>query len=152
MLHNKFLVTLVALSLPLFSLPASAGGTEEFANYSVHYNALPTDQLSPAVASAYGIVRSKNRALLNVAITRKVEKSAGIPVEGNIKVAVSNLTGQVKNMTLRKVEEKGEVTAIYYLGETNVADGEILLFEISVTPEGSTETLQIKFQQQFFAK
>ena len=47
-----------------------------------------------------------------------------------------NLTGQLKNVTMRKIEEPGDVVAIYYIGDTTVANREVLVFDISVTPEG----------------
>ncbi|MDH3984002.1 MAG: DUF4426 domain-containing protein, partial [Gammaproteobacteria bacterium] len=53
-----------------------AGATSaDIGDYVVHFNAQSTDQLSPDVARAYNIVRSKNRAMLNVSIIRKSDKA-----------------------------------------------------------------------------
>lgn len=140
------LAALLALLIPA----AHAGGSHDFGAYVVHYNALPTDQLAPKVASAYGIVRSKNRALLNIAVTKKKDGTTGEPVEARVNVNASNLSGQVKNTAVRKVEEEGEPNAIYYIAEINVSDGEILLFDVRVTPENHDETFTVKFKQQFY--
>lgn len=117
-------------------------------DYVIHYNALPTDQLAPDVASAYGIVRSKTRAMLNIAIIRKQAGTTGTPVTGQVNVHTANLTGQVKDLRLRRIDE-GE--AIYYIGEVTVADGETLIFDLYVTPEGEEKTHHIRFQHSFFA-
>src|SRR5690606_2094532 len=44
-------------------------GTEnmkDFGDYVLHFNAIGTDQLTDRVAAQYGIVRSRNRAMLSV--------------------------------------------------------------------------------------
>ena len=48
-------------------------------------------------------------------------------------VKTVNLTGQLKNVTMRRIEEQD---AIYYIGETPVANRETLMFDITVQPEG----------------
>ncbi|MEJ2297702.1 MAG: DUF4426 domain-containing protein, partial [Woeseiaceae bacterium] len=40
----------------------------DIGDYVVHFSAQTTDQLSPEIARAYNILRSKNRAMLNVSI------------------------------------------------------------------------------------
>lgn len=145
------LITAVLASVLTFPTATIAGGTEDFGDYLVHYNALPTDQLAPAVASAYDVVRSRNRALLNIAITRKEDGTTGVPVEARVNVDAANLSGQVKNVKVRKVTEEGEPVAIYYIAEINVADGETLIFDVKVTPEDHAETYTVHFKQQFFA-
>ena len=48
-----------------------AGATSEsIGEHTVHFSAMTTDQLTPDVARAFNIVRSKNRAMLNVSVIR----------------------------------------------------------------------------------
>jgi len=110
----------------------------------VHFSALSTDQLPPEVARQYNIVRSKNRAMLNVSV---LEKGSNKPVTANVVVKTVNLTGQLKNVTMRKIEEQ---EAIYYIGETPVANRETLIFDISITPEGVAKAADVRFKRQFF--
>jgi len=125
-----------------------AGATSaDIGDYVVHFSAQSTDQLSPEIARAYNIVRSKNRAMLNVSIIRK---SDSIPVAGQVTVKTVNLTGQLKSVTMRMVEEPGDVVAIYYIGETPVANRETLVFDIKVTPDGSDSTSDVRFKRQFY--
>lgn len=124
--------------------PAEENSTE-LAEHVVHYNAQSTDQLTAEIARVYGIQRSKNRAMLNVSV---IEKETNLPVAAKIDVKVTNLTGQLKTVSLRLVEEGG---AIYYIGELPVANAETLIFDLTVTPEGSDETSTVRFKRQFFS-
>ena len=119
--------------------------------HEIHVNALTTDMVPPEVAQAYGISRSKQRALLNVAI---VDKSTSQSIESKVEVAAVNLTGQRKNITMRKVDEAatGETpAAVYYIGEVPVANRETLLFDVAVTVPGGTAPVSLKFKRQFFS-
>ncbi len=116
-------------------------------DHVVHVSAQTTDQLTPEIASAYDIVRSKNRAMLNVSIVRKSDNQS---VAGKVTVKAVNLTGQLKNVTMRKIEEPGDTTAIYYIGEIPVANRETLVFDITVTPDGQGKVIAVSFQREFF--
>jgi len=126
--------------------PAEATSAE-IGEYVVHFSAQTTDQLPPDVARAYNIVRSKNRAMLNVSVIRKADKQS---VPATVQVKTSNLTGQLKNVTMRKIEEPGDTVAIYYIGETSVANRETLLFDITVRPEGQTVASEVRFKREFY--
>lgn len=152
-MKHTLVPAILVFALSVFSQPAHAGGTETFGEYQVHYNALATDDIPPAVATGFGIVRSKNRALLNISVTRKHTSGDAPrtqPVEADVSVEASNLTGQVKDVRLRKVVEEGDYKATYYIAEINVTDGETLNFNVNVRPEGSEDTFNVKFKQQFF--
>jgi len=125
----------------------AAATSADIGDYVVHFNAQSTDQLPPEVARAYNIVRSKNRAMLNVSIIRKSDNT---PVVAAVTVKATNLTGQLKNVTMRKIEEPGESAAIYYVGDTAVANLETLIFDIGVTPEGEQELSEVRFTRQFY--
>ncbi len=125
-----------------------AGATSaDIGEFVVHFSAQSTDQLPPDVARAYNIVRSKNRAMLNVSIIRKSDNS---PVAGEVTVQTVNLTGQLKSVTMRKIEEPGDVVAIYYIGETPVANRETLVFDITVRPDGAARSSDVRFKREFF--
>jgi len=124
--------------------PAAASDAD-IGDHVVHFSAQSTDQLPPEVARAYGIVRSKNRAMLNVSILKEGTITA---VTADITVRTVNLAGQLKNVTMRKIQE-GD--AIYYIGETGIANRETLIFNISITPEGATETSDVSFTRQFYS-
>ena len=123
--------------------PADASFVE-IGDHVVHFNALATDQLSADIAKVYNIVRSKNRAMLNVSVLGREDNKA---VTAEVVVKTSNLTGQVKSVTMRQINE-GD--AIYYIGITPVANRETLIFDLSITPEGSSTAHEVRFQRQFY--
>jgi hypothetical protein len=121
----------------------------EFGNYDIHFNALRTDTLTPQIASSYGIQRSRNRVMLNVTILRKeADHAPRVPVDAEVAVDAYNLTGQLKNLQMRRVSE-GE--AIYYIGEVSISGNEILVFDISATPAGESTPLTVKFKREFYS-
>lgn len=155
MKNKNSLVTL--LSLALLSACGGGGSTAavpeaqpagassvDIGNHIVHFSALSTDQLPPEVARAYNIVRSKNRAMLNVSVLSEDTKSA---VTATVTVKTVNLTGQLKSITMRQINEQ---EAIYYIGEVPVANRETLNFDISVTPDGVETPTMVRFQRQFY--
>ena len=85
--------------------------------------------------------------MLNVSIVRKSDNTS---VAAAVKVRATNLTGQLKNVAMRKIEEPGEKVAIYYIGETPVANRETLVFDISVTPEGQNTPSDVRFKREFY--
>lgn len=151
-------------SLPLLALLSACGGlgnsadvpeaepagatSADIGNHVIHFSAQSTDQLPPAVAREYDIVRSKNRAMLNVSVIRE---SDNLPVIAEVAIKTVNLTGQLKNITMRKIEEPGDVIAIYYIGDTTIANREVLVFDISVKPEGEDAPSAVRFKRQFYS-
>ena len=123
----------------------AAGETsKDIGDFVVHFSAQSTDQLSTDVAKAYNIVRSKDRAMLTVSVIRKGDDQS---VPATISVKTVNLTGQLKNITMRRIDEQD---AVYYVGETPVANRETLIFYISVTPEGATSPAEMRFKREFY--
>ncbi|MDJ0832945.1 MAG: DUF4426 domain-containing protein [Gammaproteobacteria bacterium] len=142
---KKIIQTIVCAFLLAMHNPAVAESSQSIGDYIVHFNALSTESLPPSVASAYGITRSKNKGLLNISVLKKGGDFRG--VEADIKVNATNLTGQFREINLRKIQEQN---AIYYISEFSVADRETLDFSITVTTADS-KTGNMKLRQQFFA-
>lgn len=117
---------------------------KDIGDHVVHFSALTTDRLPPEIARTYSIVRSKDRAMLNVSIVAKANQKS-VPAE--VVVKASNLTGQVKSITIRRIDEQ---EAIYYIGDTPVANRETLIFDLSVTPDGVDRPSDIRFMHEFY--
>jgi len=152
--------TRILIALSLLGLITACGGPGESADipeaqpagasnadigdHIVHFSAQSTDQLPPDVARAYNIVRSKNRAMLNVSVLQESDMAA---VPADISVKTVNLTGQLKSVTMRRIDEGN---AIYYIGEVAIANRETLVFDIRVRPEGSSNASEVRFKREFF--
>lgn len=122
-----------------------AGATfEDIGDYVVHFSAQTTDELPLEVAQAYRIQRSPDRAMLNVSVIRKSDSAA---VKASVSVETRNLTQQLKNIEMREINEQ---RAVYYIGESKVANRETLIFEVTVQPDGVDNASSIRFRKQFF--
>jgi hypothetical protein len=138
-----------AASSPAQPAQPSNESFQDFGSYEVHYNALRTDALTPDIARSFGIQRSTNRVMLNVTALRKqAEHAPRQPVDAKVDVDAYNLNGQLKSIEMRRVSE-GD--AIYYIGEVSISGSEILVFDISVTPNGEANPYKVKFKREFFA-
>jgi len=153
-------ITRTLISLSLLALASACGGpggsvdvpkaqpagstSADIGTHVIHFSAQSTDQLPPEIASAYNILRSKNRAMLNVSVLRKPDN---VPVTAVVTVKTVNLTGQLKSVTMRQIDEQD---AIYYIGETAVANRETLIFDIRVLPEGEEQSSDVRFKRQFY--
>ncbi|MBF8268416.1 MAG: uncharacterized protein HW386_125 [Gammaproteobacteria bacterium] len=134
------------------ALPASAEQSKTFGAYTVHYNAFTTNSLSPEIAKLYNIKRSNNRALLNVSILKQDTGAATKPVKARVTATATNMNSQLNQLTVRELIEAGEPDAIYYLAETTVNNGDMLTYNVSLTPDGESESYSFNFQQQFITE
>jgi hypothetical protein len=123
--------------------------SKDFGNYTVHYSAFTSDNLTPSIAKQYNIPRSKKRALLNVSILKKTADGTSRPTRAIVKVTTTNLSQQLRELDPREISEKG---AIYYIAETPVDNAETLKYNLEITPEGESTTYTLTFQEQFYTE
>lgn len=147
MRKNLQTVFLLALTL-LVTRGAFAGQAADFGDMVVHYNAVRTDFFNPQIAKAYGIKRSKNKALLTITVLKKQLDLPAQPMKASVEAEAVNLSNQRKSLSLREITDTG---AIYYIAEFPITNGETLDFSIDVTPEGG-RTQTVKFRQEFFTQ
>jgi len=142
---NPALVILFGLALLLAGPSVLAQQARQFGDYEVHFNTINTNLLTPEVASAYSIQRAGTQALLNITV---LDKNSEEPVTAKITATATNLTGQRREITMRKIEDQG---AIYYIGQFRIHDEEMLNFSVSIAPEGHQGApFVMTFRQQFF--
>ncbi len=148
-LSNRMTIGLLGAALLslLISLTAQAEQSMVFGNYTIHYSAFTTDNLTPSVAKQYNIPRSKKRALLNVSVLKKTADGSSKPSKAIIKGTATNLSQQLRELDPREISEKG---AIYYIAETPVDNAEILKYELEITPQGEKTAYTLSFQEQFY--
>jgi len=140
------LLLAAALALPTI---AAAENSTQVDGYTIHHNAFTSDTLTPEVAKAYGLQRSKQRALLNVSVIKEEPGTTGQPVSAQVDVHTVALTGQRARVPMREIREQD---AVYYIGELSIRDQETVNFDIQVRPEGSEKTHGARLSQQFFTK
>ncbi len=143
---QNIIIPLIA-GLLILTSPAMAENSTHTQGYTIHHNAIKANFLTPEIASAYRIQRSKYRGLLNVSVIKELPGTTGKPVMARITVEATNLTGLQKSIQLREIREEG---AIYYIDDFPIINGEIVTFRLQVTPEGASKPIKAKLIQQFF--
>ncbi len=135
---------LLTVLLSIYSTTSAAENMKKMGSMDVHYMAIGATFLTPAIAKAYGIERSKYNALINISVldnTKPETPAQSVSISGT----AENITGQFKRLEFEEVKE-GD--AIYYLAQLNYRDKETVKFEISIT--NGKETQLLKFSQMFY--
>ena len=112
-------------------------------SWDVHYIVINTSFLTPNVAKAYNIQRSKYQGLVNISVLDKDSHTAqSIAMTGT----ATNLLGTKKTLSFKEVKD-GD--AIYYLAILPFRDLEQYRFDINIVDGNKTQKL--KFKHKFFA-
>ena len=149
-ISTRNLARLLILLILVGFIPATmAESSKTFGEYTIHYSAFTSDSLQPSMAKLYKIIRSKNRAILSISIQKKAIAPIGSPVKADVTVEATNLTGQLKNIKVRQVDEGN---AVYYISEFHVAHEEIMDFTLTAKSKEFEKPLVVKFRQQFYTK
>ena len=133
----------VLLALGLFlSLGANAEQKRTLGPWDVHYMVVSTTFLTPEIAKAAGITRSKNSVLVNISVLDRMSKQAqSVAVTGTAR----NLMGRESELSFNEVKD-GD--AIYYLATLPFDDEEHYRFNIRVIQGNNSQLL--KFEQKLY--
>ncbi len=124
---------------------AAAQQSERFGPYELHYSVVNTTFLEPRVASTYGIVRGKNRAILNLAVREHVGDST--------RPRSMLLQGSTRDLITAQALEFQEVRegeAVYYIAEFRFINEEWRFFTVDFRPEGAEETFRFELKHQLY--
>lgn len=129
------------LSLSAVAVDAIKGERKEvFGDVTVHYNTFNSTFLTPDIAKAAELIRSKNQGVINVSVIKD-----GKPLIAQVTGTVKDLTSQSVPLTFRQITEQG---AIYYIAQYPVEQQETRTFEIKVQTGDKINTLN--FNQELF--
>lgn len=144
---NKSFVFALSLLLLLCGWNVRAEQFVEDDAYVVHYSAFNSTMLQPEVAKAYDLMRSRQRAVMNIAVQRKMPDGSRKAVMAQLKGYTGALGGSERPLDFKVVTE-GD--AIYYLAEFLIGNGEKLNFDIVVQPTPEASPIKVSFTQEFF--
>ncbi len=137
---KHFLLAMLAtlLSSPLL---ADTDTYKQVGNIKIHYSAFGSSFIQPEIAATYGIVRGKDRGLVNIAV---VPDGVGQGQAAHVEGYVSNIFQQQRPLEFFEVRE-GD--AVYYLAPFKFEKEDPLTFkvQVKVSPEAPVE--EISFQR-----
>ena len=140
---GRLITVLLAACLSLSAVAADAikGERKEvFGDVTVHYNTFNSTFLTPEIAKAAELIRSKNQGVINVSVIKD-----GKPLISNVSGTVKDLTSQTVPLKFKQITEQG---AVYYIAQYPVEQQEVRTFEIKVQNGDKINT--INFNQELF--
>ena len=138
---------LLAGAALLWHMATARAEEQTFGDYTIHYQAVNSTFLTPEIAEQYDIIRSESRAFLNVAVLRNEPDGSTTPVTATLEGVKHNLLQQSEAIDFALVRE-GE--AIYYIGQFDFSDREVLRFTLMVSPEGREPAHAIEWTTQLY--
>ncbi len=119
----------------------------QLGSYQIYFSAFNSTFIPPSVAEQYNLRRGGRYGIVNIAIQDVAAGDMGKAVTGRISGHTMNLLTQKTNL---KFSEVTEGSAIYYLADFKFSDEELLKFAIDVTPQGSSRSETLRFEQTFY--
>lgn len=146
-LFNLLSGPVVALAALLASTSALAEQSISDGRYEIHYNAFNSSFVTPEVAQANNLVRSKYRALVNVSVLEMQDDGSKQPVRAIVSGQASNLLNQAQTLEFKQIDE-GD--ALYYIGSFRFTEDEQLKINLNVQPDPNKPAYTIEFDQRFY--
>lgn len=121
--------------------------SKDIGDHTVHYSVFNSSFLPQEAAAGYGFVRAGDRAIINIAVTKKDAGglSKGLPIE--LTASLSNLLQQTTELDFIEIDE-GDAT--YYLAQFDFADQEILNFTVHVLLPGERYSDTVTFSKTLY--
>lgn len=129
------------LALCIVSAPAGAGGQAEFGDLRVHYSAVPTANLSEAIASQYGIPRSRLSALVLISVLRD-----GNAIAADVRGETRDRRERTESLRFRELDAGGYVS---YVALARIESGEALTFDLSIRAGDADQRHRLRFRENF---
>ena len=117
----------------------------QYGSFEVHYSVFSSSFLQPGIAAAYGIVRAKDRALVNIAVRRGTGDAA------TVSAVLSGTRGDLIHKAPLEFREIREEQAVYYIAEFGFVSGETQYFDIAIQPAGEARPLVLQFNHALYA-
>ena len=135
---------LSVLAILLFSIPVAAEQFKAFGDVKVHYVVVNTLFLQPDVAARYGVVRSGDRAIVNLSVLDQ----DGVALLGEVSGETINLLSQRAPLEFATIRE-GD--AIYYIAPIRYTDRDAVRFDLTVSVPDRAP-MKLEFQQTMYVE
>jgi hypothetical protein len=134
------MAALLLITMMFCNQNAYAEQMKKLGKYNVHYIALGSTFITPDIAKAYNIERSRFKGLINISVldsSIKGNPAHAVAISGTAK----NLIGTITELNFREIRE-GE--AIYYIASIDYRNEEKFNFDIKIDDGQQAHTLTFK--------
>ncbi len=144
--HRAF--ALLILIMLMFAAPVSAQGeSQAFGEYTVHYSVFNSTFIKPDIAEAYGLIRARDRALINVSVTRRNGDSNTLGLPADIRGQASNLLQQQQPLNFKEISD-GQAT--YYIAALRHSHEETFNFTLQIQPAPDQAPWPVRFSRTLY--
>nr|WP_314477204.1 DUF4426 domain-containing protein [uncultured Pseudomonas sp.] len=131
----------LCLALPAWAADtARADRNAVFGDVTVHYSAFTSSMLTPQVAAATGLIRSRNQGVLTLTVLR-----TGKPITAVVNGVIKDLTGREQPLAFKQVTDSGTAS---YVTQFKIEQPETVVFELAVEAGGVGHSFS--FNQEVF--
>lgn len=123
------------------------GQSVRFGDHEVHYSVFPSTFLTPEVAAANNLQRSRNIGVVNIALFRRDDTGQIRTVQGNVEGQVLNEIRQSTFLAFRRIQEGDSV---YFISQYQYRPGEVMTFQLTARPSGHDRDLPVRFSHTLF--
>jgi hypothetical protein len=149
-LLQSILLCLVATSVQAqIDQPKEIRTTEKFGEYTVHYNVFNSTSIPASVAETYKLVRGKDRALMNISLTKTENGSTSLGLPAIVSAASKNLMQQKQALKFIEIKE-GDAT--YYLAPFVFNNEEVLHFDVQVSADANSKPMSFTFNRTLYTE
>lgn len=146
---NVFLLLVAATANAQIDQPKEISTTQAFGEYTVHYNVFNSTDIPAKVAEAYKLVRGKDRALVNISLTKTENGQTSLGLPAQISGATKNLMQQTQALSFIEIKEGN---ATYYIAPFVFNNEELLHFDIKVSADANSKPLTINFNRTLYTE
>lgn len=146
---NVFLLVIAATANAQIDQPKEISTTEKFGDYTVHYNVFHSTDIPAKVAEAYKLVRGRDRALVNISLTKTENGATSLGLPAVISGASKNLMQQKQALKFIEIKE-GEAT--YYLAPFVFNNEELLHFDIKAAADSNSKPMVFTFNRTLYTE
>ena len=134
------------LALTTLALSFNAGAEQmvKLGDWNVHYIAFGSTFVTPEIAKAYGITRSKYKGIINISVLNRNKGNTAEKV--NIRGKAKNLLGNTVELKFKEIVED---KSVYYIAQIDYSNAETFRFEIDIYQGNAAQSF--KFTQDFYA-
>jgi len=149
LLQSLVLVFFTATVQAQIDQPKEISTTEKFGDYTVHYNVFNSTDIPAKVAEAYKLVRGKDRALVNISLTKTENGSTTLGLPAIVSGASKNLMQQKQALKFIEIKE-GDAT--YYLAPFVFNNEEVLHFDIQISADANAKPMTFTFNRTLYTE
>jgi len=149
LLQSLVLVFFTATVQAQIDQPKEISTTEKFGDYTVHYNVFNSTDIPAKVAEAYKLVRGKDRALVNISLTKTENGSTTLGLPAIVSGASKNLMQHKQALTFIEIKE-GDAT--YYLAPFVFNNEEVLHFDIQISADANAKPMTFTFNRTLYTE